>query len=414
LIIPVSGGIQKEAFFPRVAYIALQADIERRELLRLARYIAPTFDGRFASQGTMYAFGNANRRRHIIAMPPTRTAASDYQCKALTGWCDDKVAELSEMEKKAPILVTGGGGMVGRALRQRLQREGYENVAAPSSRQFDLRSAVAADQLFAGQHFDYVFHLAGRVGGIGAIEASPVEFLYQNALIGMHVIQAARAAKIKKLIFLSSSCAYPRDCPQPMKEKDILTGMLDLTSESYALAKIAAMKLVEYSNQQYGTNFLNLMPCNLYGPGDHFASTRSHVVPALIYKLHSAKQQNLPSVEVWGTGTSRREFLYIDDLVDAMLHFMLTVDAAEVGTFVNIGLGQDVSIRELVHAIKEMVRYSGEVVFNPSMPDGMPRKLMDVTRATQLGWRAKIGILEGLRRAYDWFCANVTLEVGVR
>ena len=318
------------------------------------------------------------------------------------------------MDKKASILVTGGNGMVGRALRQRLQREGYDNVAAPSSKQFDLRSEAAARQLFAAQRFEYVFHLAGHIGGIGASVTYPVEFLYENALIGMHVIHAARTANVTKLVFLSSSCAYPRDCPQPMKEKDILTGTLEPTNEGYALAKIAAMKLVEYSNRQYGTNFLNLMPCNLYGPFDHFEPTKSHAVSALIYKFHNAKQQGLPSVEVWGTGGSRRELMYVDDMVDAMLHFMRNVDAKDIDTFVNIGLGEDIAIRDLAGTIKEIVGYSGDVVFNPDKPDGMPRKLMDVTRAAELGWRAKVGIPEGLRRAYDWYRANATVEAGIK
>ena len=230
----------------------------------------------------------------------------------------------------------------------------------------------------------------------------------------MHVIHAARVANVRKMVFLSSSCAYPRDCPQPMKEEDLLTGALEPTNEGYAIAKIAAMKLIEYSNRQYGTNFLNLMPCNLYGYGDHFEPEKSHAVSALIYKFHDAKQKRLPSVEAWGTGTSRRELLFVEDLVDAMLHFMAHVDAKDIGTFVNIGLGQDISIRDLAHAIKDIVGYPGDIVFNASMPDGMPRKLMDVSRAARLGWKAKVGIPEGLRRTYAWYLENAAAEAGVR
>ena len=221
-----------------------------------------------------------------------------------------------------------------------------------------------------------------------------------------------RASPVRKLLFLGSSCVYPRDCPQPMSEDDILTGAFEPTNEGYAIAKIAGMKLCEYSNQQYGTNFLNLMPCNVYGYGDHFEAAKSHVVSALIYKFHEAKRKRLPSVEIWGTGATRRELLFVDDLVDAMLHFMDNVDAKDVGSFVNIGLGQDIAIRDLAND-QGIVGYGGEIVFDPSKPDGMPRKLMDVSRAARLGWRAKNGIPEGLRRTYEWYLENVAVEMGV-
>ena len=240
----------------------------------------------------------------------------------------------------------------------------------------------------------------------------PVEFLYENLMIAMHVIHAARIAKVTKLMFLGSSCVYPRDCPQPMNEDDILTGAFEPTNEGYAIAKIAGMKLCEYSNQQYGTDFLNLMPCNLYGYGDHFEPARSHVVSALIHKFHTAKRQRLPSVEIWGTGTTRRELLFVEDLVDAMLHFMNNVAAKDIGAFVNIGLGQDISIRDLAHTIRELTGYPGEIVFNDSKPDGMPKKLMDVRRAARLGWQAKVTIPEGLQLTYDWYLKNVSVETG--
>jgi len=258
-----------------------------------------------------------------------------------------------------------------------------------------------------------VFHLAGHIGGIGASITYPVEFLYENLMIAMHVIHAARIAKAGKLLFLGSSCVYPRDCPQPMTEDDILTGAFEPTNEGYAIAKIAGMKLCEYSNRQYGTNFLNLMPCNLYGRFDHFEPERSHVVSALIYKFHEAKRKRLPSVEVWGTGATRRELLFVDDLADAMIHFMDHVEAKDIGTFVNIGLGHDIAVRDLAASIKEIVGYAGEIVFDASKPDGMPRKLMDVSRAARLGWKAKIGIPEGLRLTYDWYLENVAVEMGV-
>jgi len=316
------------------------------------------------------------------------------------------------MEKTARVLVTGGSGMVGRALIQRLRRDGYGRVLAPSSKALDLRDQAAVQRFFSDSPCDLVFHLAGHIGGIGASVTYPVEFLYENLMIAMHVIHAARVAKVRKLVFLGSSCVYPRDCPQPMNEDDILTGAFEPTNEGYAIAKVAGMKLCEYSNQQYGTNFLNLMPCNVYGHGDHFEPTRSHVVSALIHKFHEAKVRRLPSVEVWGTGTSRRELLFVEDLIDAMLHFMRNVEAKDIGTFVNIGLGQDIAIRDLARLIQDVTGYPGEIVFNADKPDGMPKKLMDVGRAARLGWKAKVAIPEGLKLTYDWYLKNVSVETG--
>lgn len=311
------------------------------------------------------------------------------------------------MNSQSRILVTGASGMVGRSLVNRLRRDGYSNLLTPSSGELDLRDQAAVDRYFGAHTIDAVFHLAGHIGGIGASVTYPVEFLYENMMISLQAIDAARRAGVGKLLYLSSSCVYPRDCPQPMKEDDILTGAFEPTNEGYAIAKVAAMKLCEYSNRQYGTNFINLMPCNLYGYGDHFEPEKSHVVSALIYKFHEAKRRNLPSVEVWGTGTTRRELLFVDDLADAMVFFMNNRDASEVGSFVNIGLGEDIAIRDLAAAIRDIVGFGGEIVFDAGKPDGMPRKLMDVSKAAQLGWRAKIKISEGLKLTYDWFLRNV-------
>jgi GDP-L-fucose synthase len=316
------------------------------------------------------------------------------------------------MKKTARVLVTGGNGMVGRALLERLCHDGYTSILAPSSRQLDLRNQAATHQFFGDNQVDFVFHLAGHIGGISASMTYPVEFLYENLMIAMHVIHAARIAKVTKLLFLGSSCVYPRECPQPMNEDDILTGAFEPTNEGYAIAKIAGMKLCEYSNQQYGTNFLNLMPCNVYGPGDHFEPARSHVVSALIHKFHEAKVRRLPSVEVWGTGTTRRELLFVEDLIDAMLYFMQTVEAKDIGTFVNIGLGQDIAVRDLASLIQGVTGYPGEIVFNADKPDGMPKKLMDVGRAARLGWKAKVAIPEGMKLTYDWYLKNVSVETG--
>ena len=317
------------------------------------------------------------------------------------------------MDTSAKILVTGGSGMVGRSLLARLRDEGYTQVTAPSSRQLDLRDQRAVEHYFSERPVDCVFHLAGRIGGIGASVTYPVEFLYENLMIGAGVIHAARVAGVRKLLYLGSSCVYPRDCPQPMSEDNIMTGAFEPTNEGYAIAKIAGMKLCEYSNRQYGTDFISLMPCNLYGPGDHFEPDRSHVVSALIYKFHRAKSERLPLVEVWGTGTTRRELLFVDDLSDAMLHFMRRVDARDIGTFINIGLGEEIAIRDLAFAIKDMIGYRGEVVFDANKPDGMRRKLMDVSRAARLGWSAKVDIPTGLRRTYEWYLSNVAERAGV-
>jgi GDP-L-fucose synthase len=318
------------------------------------------------------------------------------------------------MKKQSQIFVTGASGMVGRALVACLRREGYANLLTPSSRQLDLRDQSAVSRFFSDNKIEFVFHLAGHIGGIGASVAYPVEFLYDNMMISLHVINAARAAGVNKLVYLSSSCVYPRDCPQPMKEDDILTGAFEPTNEGYAIAKVAGMKLCEYLNREYGSNFINLMPCNLYGYGDHFEPEKSHVVSALIYNFHNAKRQNLPAVEVWGTGATRRELLFVEDIADAMVFFMNNRDAKDIGTFVNIGLGEDISIRDLAEMIKDIVGYSGQIVFDSSKPDGMPRKLMDVSRAARLGWRANVKISDGLKRTYDWFLRNAAAEMGSR
>lgn len=302
--------------------------------------------------------------------------------------------------------------MVGRALLARLQYDGYTTVLAPSSKQLDLRDQTATKKFFVENSVDYIFHLAGRIGGIRANVTYPVEFLYENLMIAVNGIHAARVAGVAKLLFLGSSCVYPRDCAQPMKEEHILTGAFEPTNEGYAIAKVAAMKLCEYSNKQYGTNFLNLVPCNLYGYGDHFDPEKSHVASALIYKFHDAKQKRLPSVAVWGTGNARRELLFVEDIVDAMMYFMQNRSASDVGNFVNIGLGKDLAIRELAELIRDIVGYEGKIDFDTSKPDGMPRKLMDVTRATCLGWTAKVDIPEGLRWTYEWYRDNIATEKG--
>ena len=318
------------------------------------------------------------------------------------------------MERTARILVTGGSGMVGRALIGRLRRDGHQHLSAPSSHALDLRDQAATHRFFADNPVDFVFHLAGHIGGIGASITYPVEFLYENTMIAMHVIHAARVAGVRKLLFLGSSCVYPRDCPQPMSEDDVLTGAFEPTNEGYAIAKIAGMKLCEYSNRQYGTNFISLMPCNVYGYGDHFEPERSHVGLGADLQVRSGQAAEAAR----GRGVGHRHHAGASCCSSRTSPTPCSiscdnVDARDIGSFVNIGLGRDISIRDLAYLIKDIVGYPGEIVFDAGKPDGMPRKLMNVERAAQLGWTAQVGIPEGLRLTYDWYLKNVAVEMGV-
>lgn len=310
------------------------------------------------------------------------------------------------MNKTSKIGITGGSGMVGKTLTNSLIQKGYTNVIALSSKDLNLKSQVGTLSHFKDQQFDYLFHLAAKVGGIAANIQSPGEFLYDNLIITCNVLEAARQSGVKKLLNLGSSCIYPKDCEQPMKEEFLLTGKLEPTNEGYAIGKIAALKMCEYYNKQYGTNFISLMPCNLYGPYDHFNSEQSHVISALMSKFHNAKINGDSSVEVWGTGIARREFLFTEDLADAMIYFMENHDANMLSPFINVGLGEDVSIRELAELIKEVVGYNGTLKFDATKPDGMLKKLLDVKRAKQLGWNAKTSLKEGLTKTYDWYCSQ--------
>lgn len=307
------------------------------------------------------------------------------------------------MDKTSKILITGSHGMVGTSLINKLRKNGYNNLLTPSSSELDLRDQKITEKYFAENKIDYVIHLAAKVGGIMANIKFSADFLYDNMTIGLNVIENSKKYDIKKLLYLGSSCIYPRECKQPMKEEYLLAGNLEPTNEGYALAKISGLKLCEYYNKQHGTNFISLVDCNLYGPNDHFDPNSSHVIPALILKFHDAKEKKLPFVEIWGTGKSRREFLYIEDATDAILYFMLNYDWDELRPFLNIGLGTDVSITELALLIKDIVGYNGKIKFDASKPDGMPRKLVDVSRATKFGWKAKVSLKEGIKKTYEWF-----------
>ncbi len=304
------------------------------------------------------------------------------------------------METDAKIYVAGHRGLVGSAILRRLQAAGFTRLLTRTRSQLDLRDQAAVDAFFAAERPDYVFLAAAKVGGILANATYPAAFIYDNLEIQNHVIHAAHRYGTQKLLFLGSSCIYPRLAPQPLKEEYLLTGPLEETNQWYAIAKIAGIKMVQAYRRQYGFRGISLMPTNLYGPGDNFDLQTSHVLPALLRKFHEAKVNAAPRVVVWGTGAPRREFLHVDDLADAALFLMEHYDGEEI---INVGVGEDLTIRELAELIKEVVGYRGEIVFDTSKPDGTPRKLLDVSRLHQLGWRAKIPLREGLAQTYAWY-----------
>ena len=304
------------------------------------------------------------------------------------------------MELSDKIYIAGHRGMVGGAIKRRLETLGYKNILTRSSGELDLRVQADVNNFFATHQPDYVFLAAAKVGGIHANNTYRAEFLYENLMIEANIIHAAWKHGVKKLQFLGSSCIYPKMAPQPLKEDSLLTGPLEATNEPYAIAKIAGIKLCESYRDQYGCNFISVMPTNLYGIGDNYHPENSHVLPALIQRFHEAKETGKPSVTVWGSGTPRREFLFADDLAAACVYLMLHYDEKEL---VNIGTGEDLSIRELAETVKEVVCYEGELVFDASKPDGTPRKLMDVSKLHSLGWKHSVELKEGLVQAYADF-----------
>jgi GDP-L-fucose synthase len=304
------------------------------------------------------------------------------------------------MEKEAKIYVAGHRGLVGAAILRRLQEAGFKHLIYRQHQELDLRNQAAVAAFFAQERPEYVFLAAAKVGGIRANYAYPAEFIYDNLMIQTNVLHQAHVHGVKKLLFLGSSCIYPKLCPQPMKEEYLLDGKLEPTNEPYAVAKIAGIKMCQAYNRQYGANFIAAMPTNLYGPGDNFDLLDSHVIPALIRKFHEGKVSGAPEVVIWGTGNPRREFLYVDDLADACLFLMQHYPG---GDMINVGVGQDLTIRELAQMVAQVVGFPGGLVFDPSYPDGTPRKLLDVSRLTAMGWRARVPLAEGLRRLYAWF-----------
>lgn len=309
----------------------------------------------------------------------------------------------SPNNKSTKIFVTGHRGMVGSALVRRLQAGGYGDVVTRSRSELDLLDQRAVHAFLAQEKPDYVFIAAAKVGGIQANNVYRADFLYQNLLIEANLIHGAHLAGVQRLMFLGSSCIYPRDCPQPIKEDYLLTGPLEQTNEPYAIAKIAGIKLAESYNRQYQRQYISVMPTNLYGPNDNYDLANSHVLPALIRKAHEAKLRGDAEYVVWGTGTPRREFLYVDDLADACVHLM---ESGYDGPLVNIGTGEDVTIRELAETVMSVVGFTGRIVFDSSKPDGTPRKLLDVSRLGAQGWRARTSLREGVALAYRDFLAG--------
>jgi len=318
------------------------------------------------------------------------------------------------MEKNAKIFVAGSNGLVGSAIVRRLGAGGYANLLTPEIDRLDLTDQQAVRAYFDTERPDYVILAAARVGGIHANNTYPAEFIYLNLMIQSNVIHSAWQFGVKRLLFLGSSCIYPKLAPQPMKEEHLLTGLLEPTNEPYAIAKIAGIKMCESYNRQYGARFVAVMPTNLYGPGDNFHPQDSHVMPALIRRFHEAKLVGTEEVVVWGSGTPMREFLFVDDMADGCL-YVLNLDEKNLAEhllsypkpcFVNLGTGIDVTIRELAETIREVVGYSGRLSFDATKPDGTPRKLQDVSRMRALGWEAKVQLREGIERTYRWFLDN--------
>lgn len=307
------------------------------------------------------------------------------------------------MDKSSIIYVAGHRGLVGSSIVRNLKDKGFKNIICKTHKELDLTNQEAVRNFFEAERPEYVFLAAAKVGGIHANNTYPADFIYDNLMIQNNIIKAAHDFKVKKLLFLGSTCIYPKMAPQPIKEEYLLTGALEETNEAYAVAKIAGLEMCKFFKRQYGDNFISCMPTNLYGPNDNFDLKKSHVLPALIRKFHEAKTNNSNVVEVWGTGTPLREFLYVDDMADACVFLMENYDGEQ---HVNIGTGEEVSIRQLAETIKDVIGFEGELVFNTDMPDGTPRKLTTVDKLHGLGWKHKVSLNEGIKLAYTWFLEN--------
>ena len=309
------------------------------------------------------------------------------------------------MNKQAKIYVAGHTGLVGSAIVRTLHAKGFHNLLYKTVEELDLRNQAAVNNFFSEHKPEYVFLAAARVGGIHANNIFPAQFIYDNLMITTNVIHAVYQHRVKKLLFLGSSCIYPRNCPQPIREEYLLTGTLEKINEPYAIAKIAGINLCQSYNREYGTNFISCMPTNLYGPGDNFDLQTSHVLPALIAKMYHAWSSNTTTVEIWGTGKALREFLFVDDLADAAVFLMQQYNDSLP---INVGVGHDISIAEVAYLIKKIVGFKGDLVFNTSKPDGTPRKLLNVEKIHSLGWRARTSLEGGIRRTLEWYRLNIS------
>jgi GDP-L-fucose synthase len=307
------------------------------------------------------------------------------------------------VDKNSKIYVAGHKGLVGSAIVRNLIQKGYTKIIGKTHSELDLTDQRAVQAFFKEENPEYVFLAAAHVGGINANSAYPADFIYINLEIQNNIIKAAHDVKVKKLLFLGSSCIYPKLCPQPIKEEYLLNGYLETTNEAYALAKIAGLKMCQYFKRQYGDNFISCMPTNLYGPWDNFDLETAHVMPALIRKIHEAKISNSPFVEIWGSGKPLREFLYVDDMADGCIFLMENYDGEE---HVNIGTGKEITIKELAEMVKEAAKFKGQLKFNLDMPDGTLRKLLDINKLTKLGWKHQVQINDGITRVYEWFTKN--------
>ena len=307
------------------------------------------------------------------------------------------------MEKDSRIYVAGHRGLVGSAIVRNLNKKGFNNIITRTHSELDLTNQEAVRRFFEEEKPEYVFLAAAKVGGINANNTYPADFIYENLAMEVNVIKAAHDFKVKKLLFLGSTCIYPKMAPQPIKEEYLLTGPLETTNEAYAIAKIAGLEMCKFFKRQYGDNFISCMPTNLYGPNDNYDLKNSHVLPALIRKFHEAKVNNSATVEIWGTGTPLREFLYVDDMSDACVFLMENYDGEE---HVNIGTGEEVTIRELAETVKQVIGFKGDLVFNSDMPDGTPRKLTTVAKLNKLGWKHSVSLTEGVKLAYKDFLSK--------
>jgi len=311
---------------------------------------------------------------------------------------------MGDLDKDDKIVVFGHSGLVGSAITRKLKNAEFTNIVTKTRQELDLLDQKAVNSFFADEKPEYVFLAAARVGGIMANNKFPADFIYENLVIETNVIHSSYVHKVRKLLFLGSSCIYPRNAPQPIQENYLLTSELEPTNAPYALAKIAGVIMCQSYNRQYRSNFISVMPTNIYGPNDNFHPENSHVLPALIRKFHEAKDRNAPEVTMWGTGSAKREFLYVDDLASACVFLMSNYNDPDI---INIGTGEEISIKELAEKISGVIGYRGKIIWDPSKPSGTPRKLLDVTKINQLGWRHEVSLEDGIKKTYQWFKTNI-------